>query len=139
MLTTFILSPVYSFIHEHTRDFTTDYLILSLSFPHGMKSTIGETSDCGMGNLVSKPGRGKKIFLPHNRPHWSWGTSRLLHSVYRGFVPECDIDHLHLLAPKLKMGGVVPLLPLCACIGELRNDLYPYFYAFTIGVDTLSV
>jgi len=87
----------------------------------------------------SKPGWGKKIFLPHNRPHWSWDTSRLLHNVYRDFVPGCDVGHLPLLAPKLKMGEVVPLLPLCACIGELRNDLYPYLYAFTNGVDTLSV
>jgi hypothetical protein len=85
--------------------------------------------------LSSKPGRGKKFFLPYNRRHWSWGTSRLLHSVYRGFVPECDVDHLSLLAPKLRM-GVVPVLPLRACIGELRNDLYSYPYAFTKGVNT---
>jgi len=86
--------------------------------------------------LSSKPGRGKKFFLLHNRRHWSWGTSRLLHNVYRGFVPECDVDHLPLLAPKLRMGGNVPLLPLRACIGELRNDLYPYPYAFTNGVNS---
>jgi hypothetical protein len=86
----------------------------------------------------SKPGRGKEMFLPHNRPHWSWGTSCLLHNACRGFVPECDLDHLPLLAPKLQMGGVVPLLPLCPWLGELRNELYPYLYAFTNGVDTLS-
>lgn len=86
----------------------------------------------------SKPGRGK-IFFSHYRPHWSWSTSRLLHIVYRGFVPECDVEHLPLLAPKLRMGGIVPLLPLCACIGELRYDLYPELYAFKNGVDFRSV
>jgi hypothetical protein len=50
-----------------------------------------------------------------------------------------DVDHPPHLAPKLRMGGVVPLLPLCACIGELWNDIYSYLYAFTNGVDTLSV
>jgi len=86
--------------------------------------------------LSSKPGRGKKLFPSHNRRHWSWGTSRLLHNVYRGFVPECDVDHLPLLAPTLRMGEVVPLLPLRAYIDELQNDLYPYTYAFTNGVNT---
>ena len=91
---------------------------------------------------ISNPRRSKRSCLLQNRPDWLWDPSSLVFHGYWSSIwgegvnrPKRGVDHFHLV-PKLRMSGVLLLLPLHAfmlCTGTtlpspLDSDFVFMFY-----------
>jgi hypothetical protein len=84
----------------------------------------------------SNLGTVKRFFSSPEHPDRLWGPPSLLFNGYRGYFPKIkrpwrDVDHSR-LAPKLRISGAIPLLPLCAITASTGTTL-PYT-TFIVGL-----